>query len=552
MAGPVFDEGHWKGLPRTALNMNASSESNGCIQSERVRLSPGKSGRWLNFKRLLLGAGCLAALMALFYAEEDWRGWHTWKQFRHEWEAKGEHFNLASVVPPAVPDEQNFAVTPIAFTSYGQVLTREGKLIPADQRDQRFVVRMRMPVTFDYPGPMDCTGNRVEGTFTRLDCWQTHYRHLADETNAFPIPPLPQSPAADVLLALSKYDAVIEELRTASRLPHSRYPINYDNESPFMIHLPHLASLKSCAQVLQLRSLAELQNGQPDQALADAQLALQLTDKVRTEPLLISHLVRIAIVQLTLQPIWEALAENQWSDEQLAALDSELVKIDFLAAWKLSMRGELGAQADEIELLRRHPDRIHELQALIDFAGRNTEVKLPSGIIVRLIPAGWFHQNQYGCARIMVDYCLPMADTTQGTFAPAFARRGEAALASSRFGRYARLIVPVLNDAAPKFASGQASVDLTRTAIALERYRLARGAFPESLDALAPQFIARVPHDVIGGQPLRYRRQLDGLFLLYSVGWNETDDGGVAGFDKEGSASVQSGDWVWRYPGKAQ
>ena len=64
-------------------------------------------------------------------------------------------------------------------------------------------------------------------------------------------------------------------------------------------------------------------------------------------------------------------------------------------------------------------------------------------------------------------------------------------------------------------------------AIALERYRLAHGEYPDSLDALAPQFIAKVPHDVIGGQPLHYRRTSDGQFVLYSVGWNETDDGGV-------------------------
>ena len=59
-----------------------------------------------------LSAACLIALIALFYAEEDWRGWHAWNQFKHQWEAKGEHFNLASVVPPPVPDEQNFALTP--------------------------------------------------------------------------------------------------------------------------------------------------------------------------------------------------------------------------------------------------------------------------------------------------------------------------------------------------------------------------------------------------------------------------------------------------------
>jgi hypothetical protein len=89
-------------------------------------------------------------------------------------------------------------------------------------------------------------------------------------------------------------------------------------------------------------------------------------------------------------------------------------------------------------------------------------------------------------------------------------------------------------------------------AIALERYRLARGEYPESLDALAPQFIAKVPHDVIGGQPLHYRRTDDGQFVLYSVGWNERDDGGVIGPEKWHNVDINQGDWVWRYPAKAE
>ncbi len=63
-------------------------------------------------------------------------------------------------------------------------------------------------------------------------------------------------------------------------------------------------------------------------------------------------------------------------------------------------------------------------------------------------------------------------------------------------------------------------------ACALERYHLAHGEYPETLDALMPQFMEKMPHDIIGGQPLHYRRTDDGKFLLYSVGWNETDDGG--------------------------
>jgi hypothetical protein len=45
------------------------------------------------------------------------------------------------------------------------------------------------------------------------------------------------------------------------------------------------------------------------------------------------------------------------------------------------------------------------------------------------------------------------------------------------------------------------------------------------LDALVPQFIEKLPHDIIGGQPLHYRLMDDEKFLPYSVGWNEKDDG---------------------------
>ena len=78
--------------------------------------------RWMfcgaTSSQFLFGLACLATLIALAYAEEDWRGWHAWNQFKHEWEAKGEKFDLASSVPPPVPDDQNFALTaPISVES---------------------------------------------------------------------------------------------------------------------------------------------------------------------------------------------------------------------------------------------------------------------------------------------------------------------------------------------------------------------------------------------------------------------------------------------------
>jgi hypothetical protein len=78
---------------------------------------------------------------------------------------------------------------------------------------------------------------------------------------------------------------------------------------------------------------------------------------------------------------------------------------------------------------------------------------------------------------------------------------------------------------------------------------MAHGEYPETLAALATLFPDRMPHDIFGGKPLKYRR--DGQkFLLYSIGWNEVDDGGVPN-PKTGAASNtvddKKGDFVWAY-----
>jgi len=507
---------------------------------------------WRNFKRFLFGLACLATLIALFYAEEDWRGWHAWQKFKHEGEAKGERFDPASVVPPPVPDDQNFALTPIVFTSYGSMLTRDGKGIPYKQRDKNFVDRLKISAVYNDEWPTtNGNGNWQVAKASNLKVWQNYYRALAAKTNEFPVPPQPQAPAPDVLLALSKYDSAIEELRQASQLPDSRFPLNYDSDFPGAILLPHLADLKHCAQVLQLRAVAELQNGQSEKALADVKLMLRLADSIHTEPILISHLVRIAIVNLALQPIWEGLAQHKWSDTQLTALDSELAKLDFLADYKLSMRGEMVLCQDGIiDYLRHHPEQISNMSD----AGGSTPAA-PAAIISYLIPSGWFYQNALRCSRFTVQHYLPLADLEHRIISPASLRHADAALDLefrhvSPYNRLEVMFLPGIGAVVKKFAYFQSSVDLARVAIALERYRLAHGEFPESLDALAPQFIAKLPHDIINGQPLHYRRTGDGQFVLYSVGWNETDDGGTVGLKKDGAVDINQGDWVWRYPAK--
>ncbi|MGH7992461.1 MAG: hypothetical protein ACREDQ_03020, partial [Limisphaerales bacterium] len=68
---------------------------------------------WRNLRRFLFGLVCFVTLIALCYVEEDWRGRHDWEKFKRDWEARGERFGLDSVIPAPVPDDQNFAMTPV-------------------------------------------------------------------------------------------------------------------------------------------------------------------------------------------------------------------------------------------------------------------------------------------------------------------------------------------------------------------------------------------------------------------------------------------------------
>jgi hypothetical protein len=100
-------------------------------------------------------------------------------------------------------------------------------------------------------------------------------------------------------------------------------------------------------------------------------------------------------------------------------------------------------------------------------------------------------------------------------------------------------------EAAPGMLWTQTMVNEGRIACALERYRLAHGQYPETPDDLVPQYLDRLPRDIINGAPLKYGRTADGSFLLYSVGWNETDDGGKAVSNPARPSTLLLGDWVW-------
>ncbi len=79
---------------------------------------------------------------------------------------------------------------------------------------------------------------------------------------------------------------------------------------------------------------------------------------------------------------------------------------------------------------------------------------------------------------------------------------------------------------------------------ALERYWLAKGAYPQRLEDLVPEYAEKVPNDILTGEPYHFRWEDKDHYLLYSVGFDGKDDGGTVRTNKK--TRVVEGDWIWR------
>jgi hypothetical protein len=497
-----------------------------------------------------LGLAGLATEVAVLVTEENWRAKHDWETYKEQAEARGESLALAAVIPPPVPDDRNFYCAPII----AQALQAEwGQATNASARDG---TPASNPLEFNiYRGDSglwpDYGGAWQRAKLADLKPWQDYIRKYnaspEGRTNGFPAAASPQSPGADVMLALSSLNPVVEALRQAAARPEARLPLDYQQgfEAVNGNYLPWLATEKRCAQLLSLRSLAEVATGQGPAARDDVLLLLKLDDTLRNQPFLISHLVRIAMENLTLQSIYEGLARQVWNDAELADLQTALAHEDFLADFRVAMRGERTCAIESFETQRL-------TRQMKSYAEDNGQTVMITNSL-RWMPTAYFYRNELAFARLYEQVVLPLVDLPHRTVSVAGYRAADAdnQAAMKNYLPYtlqAMTVFPAVSRSVIKFAEAQTDVGLARVACALERYRLAQGAFPATLDALAPQFIAAVPGDVIGGQPLHYRRTDDGRFVLYSVGWNEKDDGGTVALKKDGRIDREQGDWVWQYP----
>lgn len=499
---------------------------------------------WKTLRRLTLIFVSLATLVALFYAVENWRGKHAWNAHVRALGERHESVHLSDLTPPPVPGQENLAEAPLFLPLFAYTQQDTG-VVWADAEGKKQLEGLKSPGKPGRGRPSKC----VVGSLA-YDCWtdlNACLHFYTEDQN--PKPELKgETDAAKLLSYLARYDALVSQLKEAAHERSAcRFPVQYSEDMPFAILLPHLAPVKGLATLLDVRAIALLQEGDSETAYSDLETALRLSHGISREPILISHLVRLVSLNLTLQVIREGIARQAWSEPQLRSLQSQLASTDLLGEAKHALNGERACAIGCIDYLRRQ-----------GFGSRSSELGSEFGSpepglqgLFSLFPDGWFYQAMLVISRLHEKFVFGAIDVSAHRINVDAANAFEPYLMGLPVRPttiFVKMLMPALSKALIRVAQGQSYVDMARVACAIERRRLAGQPLPSSLQELVPDFLDRVPSDVVSGQPLRYLPGEKDTYVIYAVGWNKQDDGGQVGWegqDARAELKPDQGDWVW-------
>jgi tetrahydromethanopterin S-methyltransferase subunit F len=491
-------------------------------------------------------------LLILLYVEEDWRGARAWAATKAKWEAKGESLDYSGnrFIPPPISDSKNLAAIPL--------FRLEPDPDDANKNDLRPLAlerAMRAKENYEPGGDLPPVIHWQVGEVSDPD--KLNIAILKEYTAAFKGIKPPPKPI-DQFEALYPF---LSELRTAAvNRPDFRLALDYSFNPPDGRALGPVTFTIRLSRILAIHALLALNDDKSDLAVDDLKINLQIADGIRRDPTLVAGLVAMGIVGIGQGVIFDGLAHHQWSDANLVEIEHLLSSMNLLSDGQFAMRCEAAAAMADMEYYRHSRLNLYGLLQGMDNEGRT--IRAPWWMI-RLIPqwtSGWWDLNKSQVADSILR-SISALDPEKHRAYPEISRDLQyqvdqaklRPLALAPWNIWATVALGPINGTMEKFPAFQVWVDEARIACALERYRLAHAAYPAALDALSPAYIDALPHDVTDGAPYRYRLQSNGAYLLYSVGWNQTDDGGKASYQYNNDAHQKAidydhGDWVWPTP----
>ncbi|HTY86765.1 MAG TPA: hypothetical protein VMB80_04810 [Candidatus Acidoferrum sp.] len=494
-------------------------------------------------QKILITLGVAFGLVILIPVIHHYQLRFAVEKYIAELKAKGEPMELAQVIPPRLPPEKNSASQFLVATSL--FVTNESVL------------------TTNWP-----IGMRGVAPGKAQVIWRQNFIRDCGMTNSW----------EDLTLALEVNKDAFNRLFAITNSSVFDFGLQY--EQRFEMRITNLVVEKKTVQRLAAKTYDDLHRGQIGPASENIRVMLVLVDGTSDERTAISQLVRIAIAQIASTATWELLQSSNLTDGQLAELQADWSRPEFIRAMVNVLPVEregaettVGKWRSSLKEMQRRTELSKSVSEALGHSPEEESVfeKADKFRKIFLWRYWWSYPDELRYLKghqVLTDTMRQIA--TNGVFGGALAnqdaeleRLGVSKLSSSLdsifTGKtdYHNMLsesVVTLTGLSRKVMRIEVARQTVITAIALKRYQLNHGNYPERLSELMPEFLAAVPLDPVDGQPLRYRKNAGGSFSLYSIGENGKDDGGDPSLEKGVESSTyfwespHTLDWVWPQP----
>ncbi len=471
-------------------------------------------------RRVALGTAGLALALAImvvgYYGYQNRRSKVAWKSFQSALKQSGESLNLSPLLPEPVPDGANFARSPVVA----------GLVSKTNRETKDFLERMQ---PFDVPA----SGGQGDAVFMQWRRQTNSPLHLfVTWSRRRSGPGLGTKRADDATAILQdlqpRADLLREVAAAAARL--SAFQISTNRDAGAVLHPADALALmlERLHLLFQGRACAFLARGQNAEGAEDVLAGLRLARLARQLPDIRSPMRVQALLMRSLQPLWEGLSQHGWTGPQLAGFQRELAGFNLFADYTNAVRRVVLAH---IEIWRAIPDSTNAPIAL-----GATELDYVGEPAWELQPRAWWFDSCIQLHRAGRN-AIQQVDVAAGRIHDGTDGSGLDGLPLDSSSRELLQQPLWLGPNPVSLAFAQTSVNQASIACALERFRQANGGYPESLQALVPALLDRVPVDAVSGRPVIYECPDEKSFVLRGVGPNGTDD----------SRKKASDDWLWTY-----
>ena len=325
---------------------------------------------------------------------------------------------------------------------------------------------------------------------------------------------------------INRYSTVFPIVEKAAAMRRCRFPVDWDKgidaQFPHYTHLRNLVLLESAQAILSAK------NHNMSDAVKSIETGFRISESMKDDPLmLIGALVRIGCIRTACYALKEIISCNPVSKSQARQILNVITGINLSGLLSNAFKNE---RAQAIWMFDE--SRTNRHGTLSRFSNNSTPYRDNPGMNLWLDNDELFYLRTVKKRIEIIDrpYRIQELYSVKGNSEPDI----------PKYAFISVFLLPAYSGASASRDEAEAELAEVQITLGLQIYHNRFNSYPSTLADLHSKLNWRTPQDPFSGKDLIYKPHTRG-FLLYSVGLNLKDDGGI-----EDKKNPNKDDIVWK------